>query len=134
MVSPITPTALATPNPLAAEVERPAVFQNPAQQVTATEETLGTRTATDAQEQVWPQDKTQDGNSPLDKALQEVNSSMQAWATGMRFSVDPDAQRIVISIVDNATGKVLRTVPSDAIIRMAKMIVQLQGQGISTKA
>ena len=59
---------------------------------------------------------------------------MQAWSTGMRFDVDDDAQRVVVSIIDSATGEVLRTVPSDAVIRVAKMIVQLQGKGIDTQA
>ena len=59
---------------------------------------------------------------------------MQAWSTGMRFDVDDDAQRVVVSIIDSATGEVLRTVPSDAVIRVAKMIVQLQGKGINTQA
>jgi flagellar protein FlaG len=35
--------------------------------------------------------------------------------------------------VDNTTGEVLRTVPSDAVIQIAKMIVQLQGNQVSVK-
>lgn len=75
-----------------------------------------------------------DGDTALEKTLEQLNDSMQAWSTGMRFDVDEDAQRIVVSIVDSATGEVLRTVPSDAVIRVAKMIVQLQGGSIDTRA
>lgn len=72
--------------------------------------------------------------SSLEKALESVNSNLQAWSTGMRFEMDEDAQRLVVSIVDNETGEVLRTVPSDAVLRVAKMIVQLQGSGIDARA
>jgi flagellar protein FlaG len=58
---------------------------------------------------------------------------MKAWATGMRFDMDPEAQRVVVSIIDSETGEVLRTVPTDAVIRVAKMIVQLQGRSVDTR-
>lgn len=72
--------------------------------------------------------------SSLDKAIEQLNSSMQAWATGMRFDIDPDTQRIVLTLVDNDSGDVIRTVPSEAVLAIAKMITQFQGQSINTKA
>ncbi|MGO1251851.1 MAG: flagellar protein FlaG [Alcaligenes aquatilis] len=70
----------------------------------------------------------------LSSALEQLNHSLEAWATGIRFNMDDDAQRLVVSIVDNSTGEVLRTVPSDAVIQIAKMIVQLQGNAVNVKA
>ncbi|HUH40596.1 MAG TPA: flagellar protein FlaG [Castellaniella sp.] len=72
--------------------------------------------------------------SSLEKALESVNSNLQAWSTGMRFEIDEDAQRLVVSIIDSETGDVLRTVPSDAVLRVARMIVQLQGSGVDARA
>lgn len=72
--------------------------------------------------------------STLDKALETLNQDMQAWSTGLRFDIDPDTQRIVLSIVDNDSGEVIRTVPSEAVMTVAKMIAQFQGKGISVKA
>jgi flagellar protein FlaG len=72
--------------------------------------------------------------SSLEKALDAVNDSLKAWSTGMRFDMDKDAQRLVISIVDNSNGKVLRTIPSEAVLRIAKMITKLQGSGVDTQA
>ena len=76
------------------------------------------------------------GQSPsaLEKALAEVNDQLHAWSTGMRFDQDEDAQRLVISIVDTASGKVLRTIPSDAVLQVARMIIKLQGAGVDTQA
>ena len=76
----------------------------------------------------------QSGNQSLEQAIEQLNSEMQAWSTGMRFEVDDDAQRVVISIIDSASGEVLRTVPSEAVVRVAKMIVQFQGNMVDTKA
>ena len=69
----------------------------------------------------------------LDDTLEELNQRMQAWSTGLKFSMDEDAQRLVVSVVDTATGDVIRTVPSDAVLKVAKMIVQMQGQMVDTK-
>lgn len=67
-------------------------------------------------------------------ALDVINDRLQAWSTGMRFDMDDDTQRLVISIVDSTTGKVLRQIPSEAVLQVAKMIVTLQGAGIDTHA
>ncbi|MCX5590582.1 flagellar protein FlaG [Alcaligenes endophyticus] len=95
--------------------------------------------ASDTQNQLdkrWPEKNPASSweiNS-IDQVLKNLNSSMDAWATGMRFDMDEDAQRLVVSIIDNTTGEVLRTVPSDAVIQIAKMIVQLQGQTVNVQA
>ncbi|MDN5843695.1 MAG: flagellar protein FlaG [Alcaligenaceae bacterium] len=75
----------------------------------------------------------QTDSKPAADALQQANEQLQAWSTGMRFSVDDDAQRLVVSIVDNGTGEVLRTVPSEAVLKIARMIVQFQGAGVDTQ-
>jgi len=130
MVSPFVPSPpSAAVNPVALEIERP-VLPEPARQVTAAAGSAGARLSADA----GPGGGRSDTSTPLEDVLDELNGNLQAWSTGIRFDVDPDAQRVVISIVDNATGEILRTVPSDAVIRIAKMIVQLQGRSVSTQA
>lgn len=129
-VSPQT-TALA---PLAAPVE-----QNPGaiQLSAATTVTPIQESNTDTQlQQRWPdrREPTPGMINSLDDTLDQINQSLQAWSTGIRFDMDDEAQRLVVSIVDNSTGEVLRTVPSDAVIQIAKMIVQLQGNAVSVKA
>ena len=102
---------------------------DPAQAVTAVE------TALDAQLNSQNAQKDTQHAEPkqLDETLEELNQRMQAWSTGLKFSMDEDAQRLVVSVVDTATGDVIRTVPSDAVLKVAKMIVQMQGQMVDTK-
>lgn len=111
--------------------ERPGQQLEPAVQVTSAEEVLSSK---------LPAGKSQPSAAgpgkqtfALEKALEQANDQLKAWSTGMRFDVDEDTQRVVISIVNAQTEEVLRTIPSDAVLRVAKMIVQLQGTGIDTK-
>ncbi len=123
MVHPLDPISTTTAvSPFVRETERP-VLPEAAQQVTSSAGSQDSGSATDSH------DPQAHGGS-----LAEINQGLQAWATGMRFDIDPEAQRLVVSIIDSQTGEVLRTVPSDAVIRIAKMIVQLQGQNVDTKA
>ncbi|MAK54630.1 MAG: hypothetical protein CML17_02055 [Pusillimonas sp.] len=101
----------------------------PAQKVTAAEQALDGRLSPKSQSA----STTLDADAKND-ALDEVNNRLQAWSTGMQFKFDEEADRIVVSIIDNHSGEVLRTVPSEAVLQVAKMIVQLQGQGVDTKA
>lgn len=130
MVNPLTPASSASipANPVSLEIERPPLPE-PAREVTPAAETIGAGNS--ASRQAGPEESTA---KPLEQALEDVNNTLKAWSTGMRFDIDPDAQRVVVSIVDSVSGEVLRTVPSDAVIKIAKMIVQLQGQSISTSA
>ena len=119
--------------PLASPVE-----QNPGTPTlsAATTVTPVKESGTDTQlQQRWPDKREPIPGvvNTLDDTLDQINNSLQAWSTGIRFNMDDEAQRLVVSIVDNSTGEVLRTVPSDAVIQIAKMIVQLQGNAISVK-
>lgn len=130
MVNPIKSTPFALPAELT-NTELPASMTRATVPVPPSENVYRPGTSTSGQQQG---NTASSDDTPLDKTLEQLNDSMQAWATGMRFDVDEDAQRIVVSIVDSATGEVLRTVPSDAVIRIAKMIVQMQGGAIDTRA
>lgn len=72
--------------------------------------------------------------SSLEAALAQLNQNMQAWSTGVRFEVDPDTQRLVVSLVDSESGEIIRAVPSKAVLQISKMIAQFQGNTINTKA
>ncbi|MFC4274248.1 flagellar protein FlaG [Achromobacter aloeverae] len=71
---------------------------------------------------------------PLDQALEKLNERMQAWSTQMSFSVDQDTQRVVISIKDTKTGDTIKTIPSETVLQIAKMITEFQGGAIKTSA
>ncbi|MHA3902312.1 flagellar protein FlaG [Castellaniella sp. WN] len=121
---------------LAAPVsERLPAQSDPAAQVTPVDDAQSSRFGKHADSrELGLRQPIEPPKSSLEKALESVNDSLKAWSTGMRFEMDEEAQRLVVSIVDSTTGEVLRTIPSEAVLRVAKMIVQLQGSGVDTQA
>ncbi|EJO32717.1 flagellar protein FlaG [Achromobacter marplatensis] len=79
-------------------------------------------------------DQSDSQKLPLDKALDEINDQMKAWSTQLQFEIDPNVHQVVVSVVDAETGDVLRTIPSETVLKIAKMIVNMQGNGIKTTA
>ncbi|MFD4840796.1 flagellar protein FlaG [Achromobacter sp. NPDC058515] len=71
---------------------------------------------------------------PLEKALDEINDQMKAWSTQLQFEIDPNVHQVVVSVVDAESGDVIRTIPSETVLKIAKMIVNMQGNGIKTTA
>lgn len=129
MVNPIGANVTASaPSPILVDPERPASLPDASMRVSAVDDADGGGAADHA---TSSQADARGGS--LERTVQELNDTMRAWATGMRFDMDPDAQRMVVSIIDNESGEVIKTVPSDAVIRVAKMIVQLQGKTIDTR-
>jgi flagellar protein FlaG len=61
------------------------------------------------------------------KALQEINQVMDALSISVRFQVDPADQQVVIKVVDQESGKVIRQFPSEEVVRMSKALDNLKG-------
>jgi flagellar protein FlaG len=79
------------------------------------------------------QQKSSSGSS-VDKALQSVNDQLQAWSTQMQFTIDPHTHQVVVDIIDPQTGKTIGTIPSETMLRIAKMIAKFQGNAVKTEA
>lgn len=133
MVSPISNLSVALPTELV-NVDMSNNVVRPVNQVQASNDAQNSGSSTTGHNLKQQQQSLGDTESSLDRMLNQINDSMDAWSTGMRFDVDEEAQRVVVSIVDSKTGDVIRTVPSDAVIQIAKMITKLQGTAVDTKA
>lgn len=55
------------------------------------------------------------------KVLAEVQRNLQ-------FKVDDETNRVVVSVVDRKSGEVLRQIPSDEILALAKRLKDLDGK------
>ncbi|CAB3724107.1 MULTISPECIES: flagellar protein FlaG [Achromobacter] len=123
-VTPLAPATFApaavVPAPIAAE---PAVSVTPAAAAT---NSGASDSATS--------DQSDSQKLPLDKALDEINDQMKAWSTQLQFEIDPNVHQVVVSVVDAESGDVIRTIPSETVLKIAKMIVNMQGNGIKTSA
>ena len=61
------------------------------------------------------------------KAVAEHNSSIE-------FSVDPEHGTTIVRVVDTNTGDVIRQMPSEEMIQIAKVLDQFQGMLIRRRA
>lgn len=118
-----TPPVLPTPQATAAVVEP----SQPVAPTTSSSQGSGTDSSTSQQQ-------SGSGSSSIDKALKSINDEMQAWDTQMQFTIDPDTHQIVVDIINPQTGKTISTIPSETVLRIAKMITQFQGNAVKAAA
>jgi len=58
---------------------------------------------------------------PTAQALAEhFNQLAQQSARALHFSVDQDSEQIVIKVMDSATGQIIRQIPSEEMLRLAR--------------
>jgi len=62
----------------------------------------------------------------LDEISELLNFEMKARSTNLNFSVDEPTNRVVVKVINNDTGEVIREVPSAAILRVSKNIEALK--------
>lgn len=71
-------------------------------------------------------------NEQLQKAVEEINRSMQQSGRNLQFSVDSSTDRVVVRLTDMETGEVIRQIPSEETLAIARSIGEFQ-QGMLLK-
>ena len=62
----------------------------------------------------------------LQNAVAVINTVMQLSNHSLEFSVDHDAGRIVVKMVDTSTGELIRQYPSEATLAISRGIERFQ--------
>ncbi|MDH6591095.1 flagellar protein FlaG [Variovorax sp. TBS-050B] len=70
----------------------------------------------------------------VESAVREINASMQSRSVGVRFEVDADTDRLVVKVVDRLSGELIRQIPSEEVLRIAKLLGKVQGTLVSESA
>ena len=60
-------------------------------------------------------------------AVDHVNEALTQSNRAIEFSIDPDVKTVVVKLIDKQDGSVLRQVPSQEMLAIAKALDQLQG-------
>lgn len=66
----------------------------------------------------------------LQEAVDQIRQHIEESRTGLEFRVDKDLGRVIVSIVDRKDGKVLRQIPGEDVLRIARMLAKGNGQGL----
>jgi len=72
------------------------------------------------------------------EAVKTINKALQSRSQGIEFSMDSDNEKMIVKVVDQDTRKVLRQIPSEEALEIAKAIDsaldKMQGVLIRQKA
>lgn len=67
-------------------------------------------------------------------AVESVNRSLSSRSAQVQFAFDSDSGRVLVKLIDVETSKVLRQVPNEEMLRIAKNIDRMRGIGIEHAA
>lgn len=62
----------------------------------------------------------------LGKAVEDVNQFVNSQGRTLNFSVDEESGKPVVKVIDFETKEVIRQIPSEEVLTMAKAIKRLQ--------
>ncbi|QRQ84688.1 flagellar protein FlaG [Cupriavidus oxalaticus] len=60
-------------------------------------------------------------------ALSELADALKATSIGLRFEIDEDTHRVITKVIDKETGELIRQMPIEEVLRIARAIDKVQG-------
>lgn len=67
------------------------------------------------------------------KAMERITDFVKYTASDIQFSVDKDTDALVVKVIDRDSKEVLRQIPSEEVLQIAKALDSLQGLFVSQK-
>lgn len=61
------------------------------------------------------------------KSLQEINQVLAGLSVSVQFQIDPDIKDVIVKVIDKDSGKVIRQMPSEDVVRLSKAMDNLKG-------
>jgi flagellar protein FlaG len=109
------------PIPTAATSPPPKLVQPAAERSDEVEETgpATTRAEQDAEKPV--------GGGNMADAIKQINDHLQFQGRNLKFKIDKDTGRTVVQIIDSATDEVLRQIPPQELLDIAKRLGDAEG-------
>lgn len=68
------------------------------------------------------------------EAVKEIQQNTGSNSTNLQFSVDEASGKTIVSVIDSETRQVVRQIPSEEIMRMARAMDRMQGLLFNGKA
>jgi flagellar protein FlaG len=66
--------------------------------------------------------------------LDAINTQLRSMNSSIQFIIDGKSNDVVVKIVDENTGKVIRQIPSDEVISMREHLKEMSGLFVEEKA
>lgn len=84
-------------------------------------------------QQTGQQSTSKSSAEAIKESVQKVNDMVKTMNRELEFSVDSDTNINVVKVLDSQTNEVIRQIPSEAVVQIAKALDQLQGLLIKDK-
>jgi flagellar protein FlaG len=68
------------------------------------------------------------------QATEMINKAIQSLSRNLMFTVDEESKENVVKVMDMETGEVIRQIPSEETLAIAKALDKFQGMIIQQKA
>ena len=72
-------------------------------------------------------DLDQPSAGQLKQSLEDINKALASFSISVQFQVDPDYKDLIVRIVDQDSGKLIRQMPTEDVVRMSKAMDNLKG-------
>lgn len=82
-----------------------------------------------AQLQTVPQEQEN-----LEQTLQGAQEAAEAAGANLQFTIDKDSGKTIVKVVDSQTSEVIRQIPSEELLALARSMSKTEGLLISQKA
>ena len=66
-------------------------------------------------------------NDQLKQSVDDINKVLTSFSISVQFQVDPDYKDLIVRIVDQDSGKLIRQMPTEDVVRMSKAMDNLKG-------
>lgn len=66
-------------------------------------------------------------NDIIKKSIEEINKKFDMLDSHLKIQMDRDTNMKVVKIIDNQTKKVIRQIPPEAVLKIAKYIDEVTG-------
>jgi flagellar protein FlaG len=61
------------------------------------------------------------------QSLDDINKVMAGFSISVQFQIDPDYKELIVKVVDQDTGKLIRQIPTEEVVKMSKAMDSLKG-------
>ncbi|MDB5938649.1 MAG: hypothetical protein JWP77_1013 [Polaromonas sp.] len=63
----------------------------------------------------------------VQQSLDDINKVMAGFSISVQFQIDPDYKELIVKVVDQDTGKLIRQIPTEDVVKMSKAMDSLKG-------
>ena len=67
------------------------------------------------------------GAGQLQQSLEDINKVLAGFSISVQFQIDPDYKELIVKVVDQDTGQLIRQIPTEDVVRMSKAMDNLKG-------